>query len=178
MLTSFFPCNTNKLVLAVVQYKAINYDFFQLVFIVLSDTSEATVSRYIPFIKICVWTWIKSSCGSLVDTPDQKSQLLTLINNCRLSKLRIICRANLSELRETHNFTIPSSIGLKTYHVSLTTRNSWNRFKVRIVSSKMPRVNRYPKHHSIYMNNILYNDISPLHYTKVSILKIISSIFI
>ena len=90
----------------------------------------------------------------------------------------MICIADLSETIETHNFTRPSSIGLKTDRVSLNTTNSWNWFKVGSVSSKMPSINRHPKHHSIEMNHILYSDIFPLHSTKLFILKTILSILI
>ena len=149
-----------------------------LSFIVFPYTAEATVSRYTPSIKYMHLDLNQSPCGSSVDTLDHKYQLVTLIKNCRLPKLRMIRRADLSEARESHNFTIPSSIGLNTYPVSFTTTNYWNWFNVLSVTSKMPRLNIYPKHNFIEIKHLLYSDMYPLHYTKLSILKMISSIFI
>ena len=46
----------NKLVLDVVQYKEIHSEFLWIIFIVFTDTTEATESCYTPLIKICIWT--------------------------------------------------------------------------------------------------------------------------
>ena len=136
-----------------------------------------TVSRY-ALIKICIWTKIKSSCGRLVDTTENKSQLVKLITNCRVPKITMICRVDMSKMRYTHNFNIPSYIGIITDHVSLTTTNDLNRLKVGHLSSKMPRLNIYLKHKSIEMKHLFHSYIYPLNCTKLSILKMISSIFI
>ena len=147
------------------------------IYYIIGNSRSYCKSIY-PFIKICILTQIKSSCGSSIDTPDQKSQLVTLITNCRISKLRMLCRAYLSETKYTHNFKSPPSIGLRTDRVSLTTTNSWNLFKGGSVYYKMSRLSIYLKQHSIEMKHLFYSDISTHFFTKISILKMISSIFI
>ena len=120
----------NKVLIIVGQYKEKNSEFVRLIFIVFPDTAEVTVSCYTPFIKTWIWTKIKSSWRRSVDTPDRKSWLVTLIINCRLSKLRMICKADISEMIETNNFASPSYIGLNTDCVSLTKMNDLNWFKL------------------------------------------------
>ena len=133
MFLMFFPCYTSRwrtkwfLRSSYTNKSILN---FRLIFIVFLETSEAPASRYTPFVKSCIWNQSKSSCGSLVDTPDQKSHQVTLITNIRLSELRMVCRSDLYETKETQNFTSPSWKVLKTDPVFLTTEISWNWFKV------------------------------------------------
>ena len=80
----------NKLVLSVVKYKEINYEFFRLIFIVFLYTAEYITSWYNPFVKSSICTWIKNLCRSSFSTPDQKSQVVTFIASFRFSKGLII----------------------------------------------------------------------------------------